>query len=208
MAMSESEWLTSTDPAAMLEALRFTPHDGSSRLGDKFSDRKLRLACQAVIIGCNRVPVNEDFAKNELQEWASSCFGLAQKGSLLSNYPYLDRCAILRDIIGNPWRPITEVYPGGFSVMSNTSVLMVSQLANVIYDKRRFDLMPILADALEEAGCEDWWILSHLRGESMCPMCLAGEGRKRCSHCHEGNVPLRGPHVRGCWALDLILGKE
>ena len=56
------------------------------------------------------------------------------------------------------------------------------KLARTIYDDRRFDLLPILADALEEAGCGDAEILAHCRGP--------------------------GPHVRGCWAVDLVLGKE
>jgi hypothetical protein len=51
-----------------------------------------------------------------------------------------------------------------------------------IYDERAFNRMPILADALEEAGCTNKDILDH---------------------CRSG-----GEHVRGCWAVDLILGKE
>ena len=58
----------------------------------------------------------------------------------------------------------------------------VVKLAESIYDERAFDRMPILADALEEASCTNADILAHCRG--------------------------RGPHVRGCWAVDLILGKE
>ena len=54
--------------------------------------------------------------------------------------------------------------------------------AQAIYDDRAVDRLPILADALEEAGCTDATILDHLRGP--------------------------GPHVRGCWVLDLLLGKE
>ena len=50
-----------------------------------------------------------------------------------------------------------------------------------IYDDRRFQDLPILADALEEAGCTDPEILGHCRGP--------------------------GEHVRGCWVVDLILGK-
>jgi hypothetical protein len=45
-----------------------------------------------------------------------------------------------------------------------------------------FDRLPLLADALEDAGCSDAEILSHLHSP--------------------------GPHVCGCWALDLVLGKE
>jgi hypothetical protein len=57
----------------------------------------------------------------------------------------------------------------------------VESLARVIYEDRAFDGMPILGDALEEAGCDDADILSHCR--------------------------LRSEHVRGCWVVDAILGK-
>jgi hypothetical protein len=55
-------------------------------------------------------------------------------------------------------------------------------LAPGIEEEQAFDRLPVLADALEEAGCTDADILSHLRGP--------------------------GPHVRGCWVVDLLLGKE
>lgn len=58
----------------------------------------------------------------------------------------------------------------------------IRHLAEAIYNERAFDRLPILADALEDAGCTDADILDHLRGS--------------------------GPHVRGCWVLDLLLGKE
>jgi hypothetical protein len=60
--------------------------------------------------------------------------------------------------------------------------LTVVKLAQRIYENRAFDLLPILADALEEAGCTDADILNHCR--------------------------LIGEHVRGCWVVDLILGKQ
>jgi hypothetical protein len=56
------------------------------------------------------------------------------------------------------------------------------QLARSLYEERRFEDMPVLADALEEAGCQDAAVLEHCRGP--------------------------GPHVRGCWVLDVVLGKE
>jgi len=59
----------------------------------------------------------------------------------------------------------------------------VVALANGIYDERAFDRMPFLADALQEAGCDNDDILNHLRDPN-------------------------ATHVRGCWALDLVLGKE
>jgi hypothetical protein len=54
-------------------------------------------------------------------------------------------------------------------------------IAQRIYDERAFADLPILADALEEAGCSSTELLAH------------------CRH--------PGPHARGCWAVDLILGK-
>lgn len=75
----------------------------------------------------------------------------------------------------------------------------------------------ILADALEEAGCEQEALLLHLRGKELCPECLGTRevsddsggnvGRVRHCYCGTGWIPLRGPHVRGCWAVDLLLGK-
>jgi hypothetical protein len=58
----------------------------------------------------------------------------------------------------------------------------VKALAQKIYDDRAFDRLPSLADELEKAGCANPEILGHLRGP--------------------------GPHVRGCWVVDLVLGKE
>jgi hypothetical protein len=76
------------------------------------------------------------------------------------------QCPLLRDIFGPlPFRPIP------FDPAWRTPA--ARKLARAIYDDRRFNDLPILADALEEAGCDDPDILSHLRGP--------------------------GPHVRGCW---------
>ena len=58
----------------------------------------------------------------------------------------------------------------------------VRKLAQAIYAEHRFDDLPILADALEEAGCADADILGH---------------------CRSG-----GEHARGCWVVDLLLGKQ
>jgi hypothetical protein len=58
----------------------------------------------------------------------------------------------------------------------------VPKIAEAIYDDRLFDNMPILADALEEAGCTNAEILDHCR--------------------------VGGEHVRGCWVVDLLLGKS
>jgi hypothetical protein len=93
------------------------------------------------------------------------------------------QAALLRDIIGDPFRPATTnpawlAWNGG----------AVAKPAQAAYDQRLLpsgELDParlaVLADALEEVGCSVPDILDHLRGP--------------------------GPHVRGCWAVDLLLGK-
>jgi len=81
--------------------------------------------------------------------------------------------ALLRDIFGNPFRPVT------FNPEWLTSTVIA--LARQMYESRDFSAMPILADALQDVGCESAEILDHCRGD--------------------------GPHVRGCFVVDLILGK-
>jgi len=81
---------------------------------------------------------------------------------------------LLRDIFGNPFRPTT------FLPEWRTSTVLT--LSQQMYESRDFSPMPILADALQDAGCTDEGILSHCRGP--------------------------GPHVRGCWVVDAVLNKE
>jgi len=86
---------------------------------------------------------------------------------------YRAQVALLREVFGNPFRPVP------FELAWRTAA--TEAIAQTIYDERRFDDLPILADALEEAGCTDTDILAHCR--------------------------LPGEHVRGCWVIDLVLGK-
>jgi hypothetical protein len=81
----------------------------------------------------------------------------------------------LRDILGNPFRAVA------CELSWCTSDVML--LAQGAYEERAFDRLPILADALQDAGCDSDELLGHLRDTLL-------------------------PHVRGCWALDLVLGKE
>ena len=81
---------------------------------------------------------------------------------------------LLREVVGNPFCPVT--------VDPKWVTPTVKKLAQFAYDKRHFDDLPILADVLEEAGCEDVEILEHCRSEA--------------------------PHMRGCWVIDLLLGKQ
>jgi len=77
-------------------------------------------------------------------------------------------------------------------------------------------LLSVLADALEDDGCEDEPLLRHLRGWERCRPCLGrlrdGRGEPvggTCPACFDsGWVRSPNPHVRGCWVLDLVLGKE
>jgi hypothetical protein len=80
---------------------------------------------------------------------------------------------LVEDIFGNPYRPVK------FNPKWRTEHTV--GLAAKMYDDRDFRAMPILADALEEAGCDIADILTH---------------------CREPGV-----HVRGCWVVDLVLGK-
>ena len=91
--------------------------------------------------------------------------------------------AILHDLFGNPFRPVT--IPPGWLRWNDSAVVRLAQTA---YDQRILPAgtldntrLAVLADALEEAGCIEEQILTHLRNG--------------------------GEHYRGCWVLDLILGK-
>jgi hypothetical protein len=196
--MTEAEWLACTDPEKMLDFLQ-----------GKVTDRKLRLFTAACCYAENpaaNIPaydIVERFADGQasLDEvrkywgladvggpaWPEQPFNWARRfasdcpqdeGSIADEhegYPLARTLPpIARCVFGNPIRRIT-LDP---ACVTSTA----KRLAETIYADRAFDRLPILADALEEAGCTDADILSHCRGP--------------------------GPHVRGCWAVDLLLGKE
>jgi hypothetical protein len=85
---------------------------------------------------------------------------------------------LLQDVFGPlPFRPVA-IDPAWLRWNFGT----VPAIARHVYEDRAFHDLPILADALEDAGCTDQDILTHCR--------------------------LPGEHVRGCWVVDLLLGKE
>jgi hypothetical protein len=86
----------------------------------------------------------------------------------------LRQATLIRDIFGNPFRPVA------FSPSWRTDTAL--SLAQQMYESRDFGAMPILADALQDAGCDNEDVLSH---------CRAG----------------KATHVRGCWVVDLVLDK-
>jgi hypothetical protein len=105
--------------------------------------------------------------------WEGAYGVVRQGGNLLGSRP----CGLLRDVVGPlPFRAVR--IPSAWLAWNDATV---PRIAQDIYDERAFYRLPVLADALEDAGCTDRDILGHLRGT--------------------------GPHVRGCWALDLVLEK-
>jgi hypothetical protein len=94
--------------------------------------------------------------------------------SVLREDPGVFLPAVMREIFANPFRPL-EFDPA----WRTTSVV---QLAQRIYESREFFAMPVLADALQNAGCDNAAVLDHCRAP--------------------------GQHLRGCWVLDLVLDTE
>jgi hypothetical protein len=215
--MTEAEWLVCTDPSPMLEFLR-----------DKASERKERLCAsawarawllyaadaprmqpihRAVFGGPQWLPqleAAERYADGRLDARAlrasrqqsggphnlfclvtavshfsfdSSLLALVSVQMEFGGPSTREVCDILRDVFGNPFRPAA----GALSWLSwNAATVRI--LVHDIYEERAFDRLPILADALEDAGCDNAEILAH---------------------CRSG-----GAHVRGCWVVDLLLGKR
>lgn len=163
--MTEQEWLDSKDPEPMLQ-----------HLSTLCSDRKFRLfavaCCEQVLHlmederSKTAVRVAERFADGYASSTELAWAARAARAREL-------QAKLLRDIVGNPFRPIL-VDP----LWQSRPVLALTQN---IYDLKRWEDMPILADALEESGCIDETVLTHCRGD--------------------------GPHVRGCWVVDLLLNK-
>jgi hypothetical protein len=213
--MTEADWLTATDPRPLLEFLR-----------GKASDRKLRLfavaCCRRVLTAftadaCRAaIEASEQYADGLISEerfdllsiaaeeaWKDTVLEprgegdynaraasyasspslhavliavtfAAQAGHVSMQREQVEQSILLRDIFGNPFRPVV------FDPAWRSETVVA--LASALYADRAFDRLPILADALEEVGCDQPNILNHCRGP--------------------------GPHVRGCWAVDLVLGKE
>jgi hypothetical protein len=216
--MTEQEWLTSNDPQTMLEFLRGKVSDRKLRLFDCASgrsylhrmysehdrrilevmerynehDRRILDVEERCADGDARIEdliAAYEAAGNDPVDASDAAHFDPYLSAYYSNAHYVDRfgsipeevllaqSALLRDLLGNPFRPVTIN-----SAWLSWNDATVQKVAQAIYDERAFDRMPILADALEEAGCTDADILNHCRRP--------------------------GEHVRGCWVIDLVLGKE
>jgi hypothetical protein len=225
--MTEAEWLTCEDPQVMLKALLPEPSPRKLRLALcayyrhfwdllKDADAKYREAIEAgekyvegAINGRDLVTIHE---RVKDVHWgnvltATSMYEMARANGWAWSRRYLASVAAAPDakIVGlvsrsnaapQGWGKVPEeaaylcglfcdvFRPGRIDVAAflawNDGTL--SRMAKAIYDDRAFDRLPILADALEDAGCDNTDILAHCRQP--------------------------GEHVRGCWVVDLLLGKE
>lgn len=145
-------------------------------IGERFADGeatdeervRVKEACDEILDGdnhpgeasaCARCAVSTNASTGA---WNSCCTGGA------------DAADLIREIFGNPLQPV--------DLDRSWLTDAVLALAKVIYEERRYDEMPILADALEEAGCRHAEILNHCRSDA--------------------------EHVRGCWVVDLLLDKK
>ena len=196
--MNETEWLTITDGLRQLIPI----HEFASI-------RKLRLIAAAVVRAVKALPENRDgkacddmleAAADHPRSWPECEWELYGRPGdwrftrlLATDDPFQaakelrkliamwvpsgrsrEVVALNHDVLGNPFRPVA------LDLAWLTSTVLT--LAAGIYAERAFDRLPILADALQDVGCENADILAHCRGP--------------------------GPHVRGCWVVDLVLGKS
>jgi hypothetical protein len=214
--MTEAEWRACIDPRPMLGFLRDKASDRQPRLFACAYGRAVRdtlhLGPVAVVAVAERYADGlanaEDLASQrrgvyfpdefrtwvvapsayegawQAVDWLTSALTLMPRDpDALSQFPILAGEIVkrsvhfLRDIFDNPFRPVT-IDPAWLTWRDGT----FPKLAQAIYDEHAFDRLLILADALEDAGCDNADILAHCRGP--------------------------GPHVRGCWVIDLLLGKE
>lgn len=242
--MTEAEWLVCEDSAEMGAYLSVGCAGVRHQLA---TDRKLRLFIQACrdripmsAVGSQWLDIDTVDAVLIAGVWVRGMRGTEEQ-----DIPIPLRAALLRDIMGNPFRPaiighgrrcqprygsclLDSGHPGPNTHTCNVQRLeaawlsaTVLGLAQRIYDENDFSRMPILADALEDGGCVDADILAHCRGKCVAckdqrfPGFIGSDSladafsieveNRRCKPCKGSGVI--GPHVCGCWALDLIFGK-
>jgi hypothetical protein len=220
--MTEAEWTTSNDSYRALKPcrkiIRYHPRKGRLfavaccyRIWNRLTDERSRKAVETAALHAEGLATDHQLQAAEARasvahadayrlrgkagacpEWAAQFAASLDAwfaATRASNFAYVAagdpvsepgpekkvQADLARCIFGPlPFRPVA---PDPVWLAAN-----VKQLAQGIYADRAFDRLPLLADALEEAGCTDADILAHCRGPS--------------------------PHVRGCWVVDLILGKQ
>lgn len=198
--MTEGQWLSSTDPQQMLR--QFTDAVGTeNRL--PISARKLRLFACACIRQVwhllddkrsrNAVEVAESFADGQVGvtelrrtwpevetsvaafvTWPDAWYCTQETSAWFSRNGWIRdqmQADLMREVVGNTFACMPAVPKDGD----------VLAIALRIYEERDFEAMPILRDALIDAGCDDEAVLAHC---------------------------LESGHVRGCWLIDMIIGKS
>jgi hypothetical protein len=208
----EGEWLACNDPTVLVSCVGRGAAERMQRLfacaccrryWHMFPDRRSRAAVEAAERFADGLATGRELARacdgaaavagatGTLTDWTWLAVEAADPGPSAVRVVHRFRLglggasnplrawmvSLVRDVFGNPFRtphldPAWLTWEGG----------TVRKLAEGIYQDQAFDRLPILADALEEAGCADEQVLAHCRGG--------------------------GPHVRGCWVLDLLLGRE
>jgi hypothetical protein len=215
--MTPDEWETATDPPEMVEAVRGLTSDRKLRLfavgycrqlGGLISDPRSRRAVDvaerfaddsataaelvtaweevfdtdqtaadwAVLYAAGQQLLRSGRVLGSMAwegAWALSSHASDMQSELVAaGITSSDVTRLARCVFGNPFRP------GAFDPRWRTADVL--GLALGIYEDRAFDRLPLLADALMDAGCTDAEVLGHCRSEG---------------------------HVRGCWLIDLVLGK-
>lgn len=224
--MTEADWLSVTDPAPMLEFLKGNASERKLRLFTVACCRKAFSLLQSQKF-LNAIEVSEQYAdglasddklrkvRSQIREsatrtigrglpWSRPVQGNYARGNVIaacsrnidevllavsavcvtadSHESYVTKCKLERQLQAALLREIVQFPLGRAILNSSWLTCTVVPLAEGIYRDRAFDRMPILADALQDAGCDNEDILSHCRGP--------------------------GPHVRGCWVVDLVTGRE
>lgn len=207
--MTEDELLTCTDSRKMLKSLRGQTSGRKLRLfacaccqllGDKIESKGSRRAVEVAERFADGLLSPKELAlagaaaraarhtgryhKARRASYACTYNNAQEAAERVAQYAawaklsYARQADLLRCLFGpHRFRPFT-LDPTWLAWNDGT----IPKIAQAIYDERGFEDLPILADALEDAGCDNEDILAHCRGP--------------------------GPHVKGCWVLDLLLGKE
>jgi hypothetical protein len=166
-----------TDDA--LREAQYELEDAILSIGEEVWRSLYKLAYSRAEVACFPDPPTASWATYVATRCAAQICARdqGQGDDWLSHTELQAQADILREIVGNPFRAIT-VEPSWLAWNCGTA----PAIARHVYEDRAFHDLPLLADALEEAGCTEPDILAHCRGT--------------------------GPHVRGCWVVDLLLGKS
>jgi hypothetical protein len=220
--MTEREWLKSKDPHRMFTAFF---NGGEPMRG--VSERKLLLFCRACCYGADW-ELGRD--ADQCIKWRSgpasnaSHWVMAWCGDQSKPTPE-ERANLLRDIIGNPYHAPPSLQLCGRHCRKDECQHCARMRSPLVMDLASQDpnpdTMKVLADALEDVRCDNERVLRHLRGWDRCwagcdlhgwQIIRGGKGGQTPTPCptckRTGWVPFRGRHVRGCWALDTILGLD